>query len=82
MRRRFCEVFLDRVERASGSDPLEFFQNKSRELLQHRSREGTRQALRRLYDEVDERFGTGTRQVSLIIPGLTLSEKAPRRIQT
>jgi hypothetical protein len=56
---KFHDIFLERVERASGSDPLEFLQTKTSDLLQRHSREGLSQGLVRFYDEVDERFGPG-----------------------
>jgi Tubulin like len=57
---KFSEAFLERLERASGSNPLKFLQTKIRDLLQHRGREELSQGLRRFYDEVDEQFGPGS----------------------
>ena len=57
---KFLEAFLDRVERASGSDPLMSFQREARGLLEVWGREGAALALARYFDDMDGRFGPGT----------------------
>jgi hypothetical protein len=57
--KHFHELFLERVERASGSDPLRFFERQARSLMQARGRESQGPAFVRFMDELDERFGPG-----------------------
>ena len=55
----FHELFLERVERSSGSDPLKVFERQTREMLAGRNREGPGPAFSQFLDELDERFGDG-----------------------
>ncbi len=55
----FHELFLERVERSSGSDPLKVFERQTRELLAGRNREGPGPAFSQFLDELDVRFGDG-----------------------
>ena len=55
----FHELFLERVERSSGSDPLKVFERQTRELLTGRGREAPGPAFSQFLDELDERFGDG-----------------------
>ena len=56
----FYEVVLERLQHASGWDPLEFLEQKTQELLEYSGKEERAQALNRFYDELDDRFGSRT----------------------
>lgn len=56
----FNDVFLDRIQRTGGSDPLEFVETRTRELSRRRGRDEFHQGLSRLYDEIDDHFGLGS----------------------
>ena len=57
---RFREVFLERMEQVSGSDPLKSLQRQACDLLQVRGSGGAGQDLVSLFDELDARMGVGS----------------------
>ncbi len=57
---RFREVFLERMEQVSGSDPLKSLQRQACELLQVRGSVGACRDLVSLFDELDARLGVGS----------------------
>ena len=58
--KRFQEVFLERMEQASGSDPLKSLERQVSDLLQVQGRAEAGRALVRFFDELDGRLGAGS----------------------
>jgi len=72
---RFQEVFLERVERACGSDPLNSCLRKNHELLKSRVREDAKKVLLQCFDELDERIGRGSGKIPGHPPSLPFEQK-------
>jgi len=72
---RFQELFLERAERACGSDPLNSCLRKSNETLASRGRGDAGEVLLRCFDELDERLGRGSAKTPRHPPSLAIEQK-------
>jgi serine/threonine protein kinase len=78
---RFHELFLERMDRVSGSDLHKVFQRGSCELLQARSRKEADRVIARFFEEQDERFGPASDRERDVAPARR-PEQGPGRSLT
>jgi hypothetical protein len=72
---RFQEMFLERGERACGSDPLKSCLRKTKEMLTSRRWRNAREVVLQCFDELDERLGRGSAKTSGHPSSLTFQQK-------
>jgi eukaryotic-like serine/threonine-protein kinase len=72
---RFQEVFLERGERACGTDPLKSCLRKTKEMLTSQRWRNAREVVLECFDELDERLGRGSAKATGHPPSLTFAQK-------